>query len=169
MAFLLAEVGRLAEARDLMRRLLTELELALQEGETPTAIVLQMLQASVLLGERDAIRVLAQALEDVRSMSLARNMFTCPARVLGVAAALLGKPDEARACYDQTLEVCAKIRHRPEIALTRLQLAELLLEHYPDERAEALEHLDVAISEFRDMKMQPSLERALRHRGLLKA
>ena len=33
-----------------------------------------------------------------------------------------------------------------EIALTRLQLAELLLEHYPDERTEAQEHLDFAIA-----------------------
>ena len=38
-----------------------------------------------------------------------------------------------------------------------------------DERAEAVEHLDFAIREFQDMKMQPSLERALRHRELLKA
>ena len=58
---------------------------------------------------------------------------------------------------------------RPEVALTRLQLAELILEHYADERAEALEHLGFAISEFRDMKMQPSLERALRHKDILKA
>jgi pimeloyl-ACP methyl ester carboxylesterase len=43
------------------------------------------------------------------------------------------------------------------------------LEHYPDERDAAIEHLDFAISEIREMKMQPSLERALRHRGLLKA
>ena len=34
-----------------------------------------------------------------------------------------------------------------------------------DERAEAVEHLDFAIREFQDMKMQPSLERALRHRS----
>ena len=34
---------------------------------------------------------------------------------------------------------------------------------------EALEHLDLVIGEFRDMKMQPSLERALRFRGVLKA
>ena len=61
------------------------------------------------------------------------------------------------------------MRFRPEIALTRLQLAELLLDHYPEERAEALEHLDFAIGEFRDMKMQPSLERALRHKDILKA
>jgi hypothetical protein len=34
---------------------------------------------------------------------------------------------------------------------------------------EALEHLDFAIKEFREMKMQPSLERALRHKDILKA
>jgi hypothetical protein len=32
-----------------------------------------------------------------------------------------------------------------------------------------LEHLDFATRELREMKMQPSLERALRHRELLKA
>ena len=62
-----------------------------------------------------------------------------------------------------------KLRFRPEIALIRLQLAELLLEHYPAERAAAMEHLDFAIGEFREMKMQPSLERALRHKEILKA
>ena len=55
------------------------------------------------------------------------------------------------------------------MALTQLQLAELILEHYPDEKSEALEHLDFAIAEFRDMKMQPALERALRHKDILKA
>ncbi len=54
------------------------------------------------------------------------------------------------------------MRFRTELALTRLQLAELLLEHYPDEKSDALEHLDFAINEFHEMKMQPSLERALR-------
>jgi hypothetical protein len=67
------------------------------------------------------------------------------------------------------LEVCTKVRFRPEIALIRLGLAELLLEHYPNERDTALDHLDFAIAEFQAMKMQPSLERALRHRGLLRA
>ena len=32
-----------------------------------------------------------------------------------------------------------------------------------------MEHLVPAIGEFRDMKMQPSLERALRHRDILGA
>lgn len=61
-----------------------------------------------------------------------------------------------------------QIRHA-QAWLTRLQLAELLLEHYPDEKEEAVEHLDFAMKEFREMKMQPSLERALRHKEILKA
>ena len=61
------------------------------------------------------------------------------------------------------------MRFRPELALTCLQLAELLLDHYPDEKKVALEHLDFAIKEFREMKMQPSLERALRRKDILKA
>jgi len=217
MASLLAQVGHLAEARELLGQLQEELEPAIQEGEIPTRIVIEMLQASMLLGERNAIGVLAHALDGTRSMSMTPFTFACPARLLGSASALLGKPDEARAFYDQALEVCAKIRFRPEIALTRLQLAELLLAEsakpnpidlrtspsQPNNdvgarsprpggvgegasegeetsplrgvalaaalRTEALEHLDFAIKEFREMKMQPSLERALRHRGLLKA
>jgi hypothetical protein len=45
----------------------------------------------------------------------------------------------------------------------------LLLAPYPDEKAEALKHLAFAIGEFKEMKMQPSLERALKQREILKA
>ena len=55
------------------------------------------------------------------------------------------------------------------MALTSLSLAELLLDYYPDERAEANQHLDFAIAEFRVMKMQPSLERALSRKQVLEA
>jgi hypothetical protein len=44
-----------------------------------------------------------------------------------------------------------------------------LLEHFPEERTEALENLDFAIAEFQERKMQPALERALKHKGLLHA
>ena len=53
--------------------------------------------------------------------------------------------------------------------LACLQLAELLLEHCVNEKKEVLDHLDFAVKEFQDMKMQPSLERALRHKEILKA
>jgi len=128
-------------------------------------ILLNLLEAALLLEEREAARALAWLLNVVRSMSWTFVANTCPARLLGAAAALLGKPDQARAYYQQALDVCAKIRFRPEIALTRLQLGELLLQHYRAERATALEHIDFAINEFEEMKMQPALERALRLRG----
>jgi hypothetical protein len=70
--------------------------------------------------------------------------------------------------YLEEIEVCTAMRMRPELTLTRLHLAELPLEHYPEEKSKALEHLDLAISEFREMKMQPALERALRHKEMLK-
>ena len=61
------------------------------------------------------------------------------------------------------------MKFRPELALSRLELAELLLEHYPQEKSEAISHLDFVIPEFRDMKMNTYLERALRHKEILKA
>jgi N-acetylneuraminic acid mutarotase len=67
------------------------------------------------------------------------------------------------------LDWATSIRFRPEIALTRLALAELLIRGSPMEQSEAQEHLDFAIAEFRAMKMQPALERALGHKGLLRA
>ena len=96
-------------------------------------------------------------------------MCFCIARHLGDASVLLGNAEQARTYYNQAIELCEKTSFRPELALSRLGLAEVLLEHYPDERTEALEHLDFAITEFQEMKMQPSLERALRHRDILKA
>ena len=61
------------------------------------------------------------------------------------------------------------MRFCPELAITYIQLAELLLEYYHKGRAKALGHIDFAISEFRDMKMRPWLERSLRHKDILKA
>ena len=55
------------------------------------------------------------------------------------------------------------------MALTSLQLAKLVLEHYAQENSETVAHLDFAIGEFRDMRTEPSLERALRHKDILKA
>jgi hypothetical protein len=57
---------------------------------------------------------------------------------------------------------------RPGDCLYRLELAELRREHFPDERVEALEYLDFAIGEFKEMKMRPALERALKQRDIIK-
>ena len=131
---------------------------------------MQSLQAAILVGDRKAVEFLVRrfAHSGLHTTDLVGGL-TCPSRHLGAAAAFLGRPDEARACYEEAMDMATGLRFRPEIALTRLQLAELLLEHYPDEKAEALEDLDFAIAELRDMKMEPALERALKQRETLKA
>jgi tetratricopeptide (TPR) repeat protein len=127
------------------------------------------LEASVLVGHRRAAELLMNRLSNTNLRTAGVFSPTCILRHLGGAVALLERYDEARKYYLEAIKVCTEMPFRPELALTRLQLAELLLEHYPKEKKEALEHLDFAIKEFREMKMQPSLERALRHKDILKA
>jgi hypothetical protein len=128
-----------------------------------------LLETAVLAKHTRAAEILFNLLVGAAYKTTGLSNPTCVARHLGGAAALLGRYEEAREHYGEAMKVCTEMRFRPELALTRLQLAELVLEHYPKERARALEHLDFAVSEFRDMKMRPWLERALRHKEILKA
>ena len=131
--------------------------------------LLLLLETAVLAKHTRAAEILLDLLTGAVYKTTGLHNPTCVARHLGGAEALLGRYEEARKHYGEAIKVCTEMSLRPELALTRLQLAELLLEHYPKQRAAALEHLDFAISEFRDMKMQPWLERALRHKEILKA
>ena len=88
---------------------------------------------------------------------------------MGDAAAAIGRHEAARSRYEKALDFSTKMQNRPELALCHLGLAEVILDHYPEERDAAIEHLDFAIAELRDMKMQPALERALGRRELLEA
>jgi class 3 adenylate cyclase len=111
------------------------------------------------------------------------DLTNCIGRDLGGAARLLGQPAKARIYYEQGITACLTGRHRPELALCRLELAELLLDEAlgdqpsalrtedglrpltADElKADGLNHLDFAIGELREMNMQTFLERALRRK-----
>jgi len=195
----LACVGRLDEARAAMTRLLAEQRAASEDHLSTPNMGVPLLETAVVLRDREAAALLFRRLQPVSSLAYGGISLTCVARHLGDAAVLLGERDEALAYYAQALEICEKIRFRPEIALTYLEIAELLLEGdaggmnraptaadgagaregpHPGplprgggdaKRAEALGHLDFAITEFRQMKMQPALKRALRHKEVLKA
>jgi pentatricopeptide repeat protein len=168
--YCLAHLGRYDEAVEMLDQMVVARPGIGSAGdETPMSQDIVSLEAAVLVGHRPAVELLLRRLAGSSSCTSGLWLTTHAGRHLGAAAALLGRYDEARKYYQEAVKVCAEIKFRPELALTRLQLAELLLEHYPKERAEALEHLDFAITEFRDMKMQPSLERALRHKDILKA
>jgi len=204
-ALVLAHLGRVGEAQAALRQIIAQWNIGPQEDETRDNILCNLLETAVLVEDRETATLLAQRLAPAASIAVLQLAFTCPARHLGGAAALLGDIEKAKSYYQQALEVCAKVRFRPEAALTHLQLAELLLEEAEEMRRsqgrgdlaptgdvpdvgdgspvptasrlrraedihrEAIEHLDFAIAEFQEMKMQPSLERALRHKGILKA
>jgi tetratricopeptide (TPR) repeat protein len=127
------------------------------------------LEAAVLTGHRPASDLLLNRFASTGVVTPGYEYATCIPRHMGGAAALLERYDEARQYYQEAIKVCTEMKFRPELALSRLELAELLLKHYPQEKSEAIAHLDFVIPEFRDMKMQSYLEKALRHKEILKA
>jgi hypothetical protein len=166
-ALLFAEAGNLERAHTLLATALKAIDF---NENTEVLLLTPALATAILLRDSELIQDLETALKPAANQLLCNGAALLPiAHVLGQAAAIGNRPEDARFFHHASIELCSNVRFRPELALSRLGLAELLLEHYPDERAEAVEHLDFAIAEFRAMKMQPSLERALRHRGLLKA
>jgi DNA-binding CsgD family transcriptional regulator len=161
-AMCLAHLGRVEQARNLIGPQLAQIKTRSSEDETQVYRLLWLLEAAVAIGDRGAAQALIARLACVAHMSIGEGSYTCVARHLGDSAALVGDRAAARAYYVQALETAGKIRFRPELALTHLRLAELLLQE-PDVlvRSEGLEHLEIAIPELRDMQMQPSLEPAL--------
>jgi tetratricopeptide (TPR) repeat protein len=168
--YCLTHLGRHAEVTEMLERLVvSHPRIDSAEDQPLVWLDITSLEAALMTGHRQATEKLLRRMTGSSIITSGLMFTTCAGRHMGAAAALLGRPDEARKYYQKAIEDCTEMRFRPELALTRLQLAELLLEHYPTEKKEALEHLDFAIKEFQDMKMQPSLERALRHKDILKA
>jgi tetratricopeptide (TPR) repeat protein len=168
-ALMLAHLGRWQEVEQFfaeLRVVLSDPETAAELGYSPLA---HYLEAAVMAGDGELAAQLLPLLAPVAG--LINELYpTTNARHLGAASALLGEREQAKRYYVQALEVADKVGFRYEIALTHLGIAELFLEDGNQaHRADALQHLDLAIAEFRDMKMQPPLERALRHKEVLKA
>jgi DNA-binding CsgD family transcriptional regulator len=158
-AICLAQIGREGEARTLVGPLLDNIERAGGDDEFPMGPLTILLEAAVVFEHREAVQALVARLACVAQMAMEDHVYTSVGRQLGDAAVLLGDRATARAYYIQALDAAGKIRFRPELALVHLRLAELLLE--AGDEPEALEHLDLAIPELREMNMQPSLERGL--------
>ena len=151
-------MGRAAEAQAQLSEDLKQLNLSAKKDDTPASILTTLLELAVLVRNRETASLLAKRLLDV-------------ARNLGKASVLLGDLTAARANYERVLDWATRIRFRPEIALTRFELAKLLLSEAKDAsesdaaaalRSGAQAHLDFAISEFQATKMKPALEQALR-------
>ncbi|MBN2077162.1 MAG: AAA family ATPase, partial [Dehalococcoidales bacterium] len=169
-AVCLAYMGCEKEAIESLERGMIDYPMVGTDQDESTAFsAICFLEAAVLLNQKQIAELLLERLRSTTVRTTAMWWLTCIPHHLGGAAALLGRCKEAQKHYQEAIKVCTEMRFRPELALSRLGLAEVLLDHYPDEKVEALEHLDFAIKEFREMKMQPSLERALRRKDILKA
>ncbi len=164
-----AHQGRSAEALMGAQRSLANLRPQAAAGEAGTFHLATLLEVAVVVGDRETATLAREQLQGLVAIGLHDLVVFNVARQLGGAAALLGDREDAQAEYERALAWATSIQYRPEIALTRLQLAELLLQGTSEEKAQAREHLDFAISEFREMKMKPALERALRHKNVLSA
>jgi tetratricopeptide (TPR) repeat protein len=165
-----AHMGRGAEAQAQLSEYLKQLNLSVEKDDTPAPILTTLLELAVLVEDREAASLLAKRLPGVVAYAMSEVLIVDVACNLGKAALLLGDRTAARANYERGLEWATKIRFRPEVALTRFELARLLFAEAEDAsepdsavalRSEAEEHLDFAIGEFRAMKMAPALERAL--------
>jgi eukaryotic-like serine/threonine-protein kinase len=164
-AVALAHLGRYSEIREEVQGLVTG-----DSGPGPDAhrieanVAALLLEATVVGGDAASAKALVTRLSPLASLATSFTTFACPGRLLGGASVLLGEPKKARDFYETALASVTNIRFRPEIALTRFEIAQLLLDHYPAERADAIEHLDFAIGEFREMGMTPALEGATKLR-----
>jgi hypothetical protein len=149
---------------------IADLALATRIGDEHTIrTVLVDLALATRIGDEHTIRTVLDELSGTDSIVTVPAVLFSVRRLCAEAARALQNYDEAIRFALQAITDCETIKHRPEGALSHLLLAELLLEHHPEDRDTAIEHLDNAIAELTEMKMQPALERALRHRGLLKA
>jgi DNA-binding CsgD family transcriptional regulator len=159
----LAHLGRAAEVRaHLDEFVLARDAFGTDADETPGYMDVFRLEASVLVGHRAAAARLLGRLASSDAITTGVRLPTCIARHLGSAAALLGRRDEARAFFQSALTAAQAMQFRPELALTCLGLAELLLASYPDQRAEAVGYLGVALDGLREMGMAPALAHAQR-------
>jgi DNA-binding CsgD family transcriptional regulator len=158
-ALVLSWLGRCEEALEIRGRYW---DIDTSDDETGIPILLNLFETSVGCGDKSTaaslstrLSGLADKLHDLVSIG----------RLLGEAAMFLGRPTDARQYYQQALDVCTKVRFRPELALIQLDIVELLLEQPPQERSEANQYLHSAMANARAMHLQPALERAERLLG----
>ena len=166
-----AHGGREQDAQALLNEFVADFGGDSGDDLAPAGLLGIFLETAVLVEDPHSAALLARKLSGLSGLiyTWSSGAIGSIARLLAGAARLQGELGQARAYYDQALDVCQRVRFRPEIAQIRLELSELLLQHYPGEKATAIEHLDFAVTEFRAMNMQPALERALRQKGLLGA
>jgi serine/threonine protein kinase/class 3 adenylate cyclase len=157
--YFLASAGRAEEARTELRRIISELRIGEPDDWAEDVTLNTLLHAAVLIPDEISADLLYKRLRGAEEWYIFGG--TTNARVMGMAAILLGDPAAARRLLETALEVAGKVRDRTETAWTHLGLAYVLFEFFPEEKAAAASHLNIATREAQAMKMKPLLEECL--------
>jgi DNA-binding CsgD family transcriptional regulator len=128
--------------------------------ETPLYTDVFWLEVATSIGHRRAAERLAHRFAGCAAVTTGTRVPTCITRHLAAADALLGRPRAARDRYETALTQTAGLGFRPEAALVHLELADLLLTDFPQDREAATSHLEHAIAELTALDMQPARHRA---------
>jgi hypothetical protein len=159
----MAHLGQTRHGRQLLNEIMAERGIGPEDdGNVAMTDLLPLLEASVILRQPGAAAILYERLKSASGLVEAHAAtMTSVGRHLGAACVLLGDPAMARAHYDQAIVVCNQIDFRPEVAVLRLQLGELLLRFFPNERDAARSSLEIAATECAAMGIEPARVRAL--------
>jgi tetratricopeptide (TPR) repeat protein len=81
----------------------------------PLPYLLALMEASIALGDARAISRLPPILAPVGNLAIGAGAFRTPARLLGEAAAFLGKYAQAREWFNRAIAIAGQISFRPEL------------------------------------------------------
>ena len=93
--------------------------------ETAAPFLTLLLEVSIRCGDRRTSEALLRRLAGLANRIDAWSMISY-GRLLGQACVSLGNPGKARGFFESALDVCRRVTFRPELALVRLELAEVL-------------------------------------------
>ena len=90
-------------------------------------------------------------------------------RLLGLLSLTMGCLDQAATHFDDALAFCRKGGYRPELARSRCDYADLLLERNGEgDRPKAISLLDELLATSSELGMRPLMERVLSRREILR-
>jgi class 3 adenylate cyclase len=158
-AYHMAQAGQLREAHHEMERLMVQLRVGAPDSWADEASLWGLLAVAAMTEDREAAAVLLPVVSVVEELHLL--VYGASGQHLGKTALLLGDVPAARRHFDASLVTARATGDRAQVAIARFNLALLLFEHFPEEKAAAAEHLNFATQEAQAMKIKPLLEECL--------
>jgi tetratricopeptide (TPR) repeat protein len=163
LAHLLAETGRGDEARKILDGFAAEEFRGLPLDGIWLGAMGYLAETAAALGDATHAAAMLELLEPYADRNVAIGWAsTCTgsgSRHLGLLADLLGKRDQAIAHFERALEMNERMRARPWVVHTKVELARVLAQK-PAGRDRAAELLDAGLAEAQELGMPLLLERA---------